>query len=77
MIYRLVEIMVGKCDWFVDGQPRTCDTKFYHYEAEDGSTAHRLERMEPRGIEPRFPACKAGVVPLDQGPQQYPRAKRT
>ena len=26
--------------------------------------------MDRRGIEPRFPACKAGVVPLDQQPEK-------
>ena len=25
--------------------------------------------MEPRGLAPRFPACKAGVVLLDHGPR--------
>ena len=25
--------------------------------------------MEPRGVEPRYPACKAGVLPLDDNPK--------
>src|SRR5688500_13313978 len=27
--------------------------------------------VDRRGIEPRFPACKAGVVPLDQQPVSF------
>ena len=27
-----------------------------------------FSKVDRRGIEPRFPACKAGVVPLDQQP---------
>lgn len=28
-----------------------------------------LERVDRQGVEPCFPACKAGVVPFDQQPK--------
>ena len=35
-----------------------------------GGRGNIVERMEPRGIEPRFAECDSAVIPLDHGPDQ-------
>jgi hypothetical protein len=37
----------------------------------------RLASVEPPGIEPGFPVCRTGVVPLDHGPVSGPPGSRT